>query len=71
MYRVEFVAKIRDGIIRVPDEYRGRFTDTVRVILLPEEKTSADDDIIAELLVRPLVVPDFVPLTREDAQARS
>ena len=71
MYGVEFVAKIRDGIIKVPDEYRERFADTVRVILLPEEKTSADGDIIAELLMRPLVVPDFTPLTREDAHARS
>ena len=71
MYRVEFVAKLRDGMIRVPDEYRERFTDTVRVILLPEEKTPADGDIIAELLMRPLVVPHFAPLTREDAHARS
>ena len=71
MYGVEFVAKIRAGMIKVPDEYRERFADTVRVILLPEEKTSADGDIIAELLMRPLVVPDFTPLTREDAHARS
>jgi hypothetical protein len=71
MYGVEFVAKIRDGMIKVPDEYRERFTDSVRVILLLEEKTPADGDIIAELLMRPLVVPDFTPLTREDAHARS
>ena len=71
MYGVEFVAKIRDGIIRVPDEYRECFTDNVKVILLSEEKTPADGDIIAGLLMRPLVVPDFTPLTREDAQARS
>jgi hypothetical protein len=71
MYGVEFVAKIRDGMIKVPDEYRERFTDSVRVILLLEEKTPADGDIIAELLMRPLIVPDFTPLTREDAHARS
>ena len=71
MYGVEFVAKIRDGMIKVPDEYRERFTDSVRVILLPEEKTPADGDIIAELLMRPLVVPDLTALTREDAHARS
>jgi hypothetical protein len=71
MYGVEFVAKIRDGIIKVPDEYRERFTNNVKVILLSEQKTSADGDIIAGLLMRPLVVPDFTPLTREDAHARS
>jgi hypothetical protein len=71
MYGVEFVTKIRDGIIKVPDEYRERFTGAVRVILLPEEKTSEDGDIIAELLMRPLVVSDFTPLTREDAHVRS
>jgi hypothetical protein len=71
MHGTEFVAKIRDGMIIVPDEYRERLTDTVRVILLLEEKTSADGDIIAELLMRPLVVPDFAPLTREGTHARS
>ena len=72
MYALEFVTKIKEGMIEVPEAHRKRFKDNVRVILLSEEEEQRpeDDDMIATLLARPLTVPDFTPLTREDAHAR-
>mgnify|MGYP006298313263 CR=1 FL=1 len=71
MYAVEFVTRIKGGVIEVPEAHRQRFTDNVKVILLSEEEVYEDGDIIASLLENPLAVPDFTPLTREDAHARS
>ena len=71
MYAAEFVTKIKEGIIEVPEVHRERFKDTVRVILLSQEEGHDNDDIIATLLAHPLTVPDFKPLTREDVHARS
>ena len=34
MYAVEFQAKIKDGTIEIPEVYRHRFKERVRVILL-------------------------------------
>ncbi|MGD1996466.1 MAG: hypothetical protein PVH62_06805 [Anaerolineae bacterium] len=72
VYAVELATKIRDGMIEVPEVHRKRFTDNVRVILLLEEEaTQEDDDTIAALLAQPLSVPDFTPLTCEEAHTRS
>jgi hypothetical protein len=71
MYAVEFTAKIKEGVIEVPEAHRGRFKDNVKVILLAEEEMHEDGDMIAKLLAHPLNVPDFTPLKREDAHARS
>ena len=71
MYAVEFTAKIKEGVIEVPEAHRKRFKDNVKVILLSEEEIPENDDIIATLLAHPLTVPDFTTLTREDALARS
>lgn len=69
MYAIEFTARVRDGTIEVPDEYRGRLTDTVRVILMLEKSEQESPDIIDGLLKRPLQVPGFVPLSREEVYA--
>jgi hypothetical protein len=71
LYAVEFTTKIEEGVIEVPEAHRARFKDNVRVILLAEEEMHEDGDMIAKLLTHPLNVPDFTPLTREDAHARS
>jgi hypothetical protein len=71
MYAVEFMTRIKEGVIEVPEVHRERFKDNVRVILLSEEEIQENDDMIATLLARPLTVPDFIPLTREDAHARA
>jgi len=71
MVAVEFVTKIKEGVIEVPEAHRQRFKDNVKVILLAEEEMLEDGDVIARLLADPLDVPGFVPLTREDTHARS
>lgn len=71
VYAVEFTTKIKEGIIEVPEVHRERFTDNVKVILLLEEETPEDDDMIADLLAHPLDLPDFTPLTREAAHGRT
>jgi hypothetical protein len=64
MYAVEFQAKIKDGTIEIPELYRNRFKERVRVILLAEEE-STDETFIDKLLQHPLKVAGFKPLARE------
>jgi hypothetical protein len=64
MYAVEFQAKIKDGTIEIPELYRNRFKERVRVILLAEEE-STDETFIDQLLQHPLKVAGFKPLARE------
>jgi hypothetical protein len=71
MYAVEFVTKIKEGVIEVPEAHRQRFKDNVKVILLSAEEVEERDDIIARLLAHPLTISRFTPLTREEAHARS
>ena len=71
MVAVEFVTKIKEGVIEVPEAHRERFKDNVKVILLAEEEIEENNDTIARLLEHPLAPPDFTSLTREDAHARS
>jgi hypothetical protein len=64
MYAVEFQAKIKDGTIEIPEMYRNRFKERVRVILLAEEE-STTATLIDQLLQHPLKVAGFKPLARE------
>lgn len=54
MYAIEFQTTIKNGIIEIPEAYRGRLQEQVRVILLGEEvMTSATEkhsiaDVLAE-----------------------
>jgi hypothetical protein len=70
MYAVEFQAQIKNGTIEVPEVYRDRFKERVRVILL-EEEASPSGDLIDQLLQHPLQVAGFTPLTREELYERS
>jgi hypothetical protein len=70
MYAIEFHAKIKNGVIEIPQEYRDRFTDDVKVILLAEEKRARRSDLMAELMEHPLEIPDFKPLSRKEAHER-
>ena len=62
MYTVEFRAKIRDGIIQIPEKYRKQMKHRVKVILLSESTSDISSDIIEELLASPIKLPDFTPL---------
>jgi hypothetical protein len=64
MYTVEFQAKIKDGTSEIPEIYRNRFKERVRVILLAEEE-STSETFIDQLLQHPLKVADFKPLARK------
>jgi len=70
MYAVKFITNIKEGMIEVPEEYRRRFKDNVKVILSSDEIIEENNDMIAMLLETPLIIPSFTPLGREDAHAR-
>ena len=69
MYAVEFQTKVKNGIIEIPEVYRDRFKERVRVILLAEE-VSTTLNLIDQLLQHPVKVAGFQPLTREEMYER-
>jgi hypothetical protein len=70
MYAVEFRTKIKNGIIEIPEEYRKQLKDTVRVIVLADEKIETTTDIIEELIDSPIRLPNFVPMKRDEIYDR-
>ena len=70
MYAVEFQAKVKNGAIEIPEEYKTRFKERVRVILLAEEENPAAD-FIDHLLQHPIYIAGFTPLTREEIYERT
>ena len=72
MFAVEFKAKVKDGIIEIPEKYRKKLRRNVKVILLNEDTIGEGSfDIIEELLESPLKMPDFKPFKREEIYDRS
>ena len=65
MVAIEFQAQVKDGIIEVPEVYRDKLADSVRVIILTPDRTQATG-ILARLLETPIDDPTFVPLTRDE-----
>lgn len=66
MKAIEFRAKVENGVIHVPAEYRSHLSQQVRVILLAEgEEERGSDDMIGRLLRSPRKVRDFKPLSRD------
>ena len=71
MLTAEFEAKIVNGKIAIPEEYKSAFErqETVKVILVkPDELTPPNDsdDLIQQLLNHPLSIADLVPATRDN-----
>ncbi len=66
MEAIEFRASVKDGVIRVPAEYRERLTRPVRVILLTDDEPERED-FIGQLLRKPRKVKNFKPLSRDTA----
>jgi hypothetical protein len=50
MEAIEFKTKIKNGLIRIPDKFRQKNGDTVKVIILSEQKVR-QTDIIDKLLL--------------------
>jgi hypothetical protein len=75
MYAIEFQAKIKNGNIEIPEEYRRRLREqggenAVRVIILTVERGTSVD-FIDELLANPIPASDFVPFTRDESHDRN
>ena len=70
MHAVEFQAKVKDGAIEIPEEYKSLFKERVRVILLAEEENFTAD-FIDQLLRNPLRLAGFKPLTRDEIYERN
>lgn len=75
MFTAEFEAKVEDGKIAIPNEYKNAFEkqETIKVILVRHSKPRpADDsaDFIQQLLDHPLTVADLVPANRDELYDR-
>jgi len=70
MYAAEFQAKVKNGIIEIPEVYRDRFKERVRVILFAEER-NGNENLIDYLLQHPIEVAGFQALKREEIYERS
>ncbi len=67
---VEFQAKIQNGLIQIPDEYKQELHegDDIKVIVLVTKKSSKKRDIIDELTENPVQVDGV--LSREEIYNR-
>ncbi|MEH2321246.1 hypothetical protein [Nostoc sp.] len=67
---IEFQAKIQNGLIQIPDEYKQELNegDDIKVIVLVNKKSFPKKDIIDELTDNPVQVNGV--LTREEIYSR-
>ena len=69
MFTAEFEAKVEDGKITIPEQFKRDFAQqkSVKVILVKQDDSiqAAEEDIIQQLLHRPLSVADLVPRSRD------
>jgi hypothetical protein len=67
---VEFQAKIQNGLIQIPDEYKQELAegDDIKVIVLVKKKSFPKKDIIDELTENPVQVNGV--LSREEIYSR-
>jgi hypothetical protein len=70
MITVEFRTIVKNGVVVIPSEHRDRFAGDVKVVLVADDSPRPAGDAIARLLAKPLQVPGFTPLTRDEAHAR-
>jgi hypothetical protein len=68
MYAVEFQAKVIDGKIVVPEQYKNTITGKVKVILLSQEILNQAEpaNMIEKLLKTPIKLQTFEPFRREE-----
>ena len=65
MEAIEFKSKIKNGIIHIPEKYKQKIGNIVKVIVITEKKAK-QDDIIDKLLANPIKSKDFSPFLREE-----
>ncbi len=69
MEAIEFKTKIKNGTIQIPKKYKQKIGNTVKVIIIAEQKEK-QADIIDELLKKPIKLKDFSPYLREEIYVR-
>jgi len=70
MQAVEFQAKIKNGMIEIPAQYKDKLKEIVRVIILTDE-SEPTPNLIDQLLATPLKIRNFKPLTRAEIYERT
>ncbi|MDP2828805.1 MAG: hypothetical protein Q8O37_09375 [Sulfuricellaceae bacterium] len=75
MQAIEFEAVIRERSIPLPATMTLSIGQAVRVVVMYEDLhlqagPARTDDAISRLAANPLVTPDFVPLSRDEAHER-
>ena len=70
MQAVEFRAKIKNGMIEIPSQYKDKLKKIVRVIILTDENETTTN-LIDQFLVSPLKVKNFKPLSRAEIYERN
>ncbi len=69
MEAIEFKSKIKNGIILIPEKYKQKIGNTVKVIVITEKKKNRLD-IIDKLLANPIKIKNFSPISREEIYER-
>lgn len=69
MIAIEFQARIKDGTIEVPMEFRDQLSGMVRIIILRTE-LQRTSKIIERLLKHPIQDPTFTPFHRDEVYNR-
>ncbi|MBA7526743.1 hypothetical protein ES705_18913 [subsurface metagenome] len=69
MEAIEFKSRIKNGIIQIPEKYKQKIGNTVKVIVITEKKAK-QTDIIDKLLANPIKSKDFSPFSREEIYER-
>jgi len=75
MQAYQFYAKPENGIIRIPDEYMGKITDTVKIIVLEEKSGKAGHGLTtgrvkSDMLLPPTMSTKGWKFNRDEANER-
>jgi len=66
---IEFKTRIKNGNIRIPEKYKTKTADSVKVIII-SEKIIRQTDIIDDLLANPIKIHNFSPFSRKEIYDR-
>lgn len=69
MQRVEFDAKVENGIIEIPDEFQKELNGDVHVVV-SVRKERQGKSYLREIIENPIDIPGFRPLTRDEIYDR-
>jgi hypothetical protein len=73
MEAIEFKTKIKNGAIQIPERYKQKLSNTVKVILINEQQSGQiihEVDMVEHLLKKPIKLKDFSRFSREDIHER-